>query len=307
MNIVYMGTPEFAVLPLEKLINSHHKVIAVVSQPDRPKGRGYKLVSPPVVDFARQHNIPVYQFENINKESQTLLALKPDIMVTAAYGQILSKEILNLAPYGIINIHASLLPKYRGSAPIQWSIINGESKTGVTIMQTALGLDTGDIILSKEIDIEADDNAVTLTQKLSVLGAEALIEALDLIEKGEAKFVPQDNEQASYYPMLNKQMGKIDWTKSAQEIDCLVRGLYNWPGAYSTLWGEKFKIIKTKVNSKDFPVKPGTIAYVDKEVITVKCGKNSLDILTIQAPGGKAMNVSDYLRGHKRYVGERFE
>ncbi|HEY8424003.1 MAG TPA: methionyl-tRNA formyltransferase [Clostridia bacterium] len=306
MNVIFMGTPQFAVLPLERLINSHHKVIAVVSQPDRPKGRGYKMVSPPVVEFARQHNISVYQFNNINKESQTLINLKPDIMVTAAYGQILSKDILNIAPYGIINIHASLLPKYRGPAPIQWAIIKGETKTGVTIMQTAQGLDTGDIILSKEIDIDPEDNAVTLTEKLSALGAEALIEALDLIEKGEAKFTPQDNDQASYYPMLKKETGKIDWTKSAEEIDRLVRGVYGWPGAYSSLWGEKYKIIKTRVNPKEFPLKPGTIANIS-DVITVMCGKNSLDILTIQAPGGKAMSVSDYLRGHKRYVGERFE
>lgn len=208
MNIIYLGTPQFAVLPLEKLINSRHKVLAVVSQPDRPKGRGYKVVSPPVIDCARQHNIPVYQFENINKETQTLLNLKPDIMVTAAYGQILYEDILNLAPYGVINIHASLLPKYRGPAPIQWAIIKGERKTGVTIMQTAQGLDTGDIILSKEIDIEPDDNAVTLAEKLSLLGAQALIEALDLIEKGQAVFTPQDNEQASYYPMLKKKWAK---------------------------------------------------------------------------------------------------
>jgi methionyl-tRNA formyltransferase len=307
MNVVYLGTPQFAVLPLEKLINSSYKVLAVVSQPDRPKGRGYKVVSPPVVDCARQHNIPVYQFENINKEIQTLLNLKPDIMVTAAYGQILSEEILNLAPYGVINIHASLLPKYRGPAPIQWTIIKGERKTGVTIMQTARGLDTGDILLSKEIIIEIEDNAVTLGEKLSVLGAQALIEALDLIEKGQAVFTPQDNEQASYYPMLKKEMGKIDWAKSAEEIDCLIRGLYNWPGAYSSLWGQKFKIIKAKINPKEYPVKPGTIAHIDNKVITVMCGKQSLDLLTIQASGKKAMNVADYLRGHKRYVGERFE
>ncbi|HEY8444362.1 MAG TPA: methionyl-tRNA formyltransferase [Clostridia bacterium] len=306
MNVIYLGTPDFAVPPLERLLSSNHKVIAVISQPDRPKGRGYKLISPPVVEFARKHNIPVYQFNNINKETQTLLSLKPDIMVTAAYGQILSKDILNVAPYGIINIHASLLPKYRGPAPIQWAIIKGETKTGVTIMQTAQGLDTGDIILAKEIEIQPEDNSVTLAEKLSLLGAQALIEALDLIEKGEAKFTPQDNEQASYYPMLKKEMGKIDWTKSAEEIDRLVRGLYSWPGAYSALWGKKFKIIKTKINPKEYPLKPGTIANIS-DIITVMCGKNSLDILTIQEEGKKAMNVSDYLRGHKRYVGERFE
>lgn len=306
MNVIYLGTPEFAVPPLEKLVNSNHKVIAVISQPDRPKGRGYKLISPPVVEFARKHNIPVFQFANINKEAQALLSLKPDIMVTAAYGQILSKEILQIAPYGIINVHASLLPKYRGPAPVQWAIIKGETKTGVTIMQTEQGLDTGDIILAKEIDIEDEDNSATLMEKLSHLGAQALIEALDLIEKGEAKFTPQDNEQASYYPMLKKEMGKIDWSKSAVEIDRLVRGVYNWPGAYSTLWGKKFKILKTKVNPKEYPLKAGTIANIS-DVITVMCGKNSLDILIIQEEGGKAMNVSDYLRGHKRFVGERFE
>ena len=307
MNIVFLGTPEFAVLPFKKLLKSHHKIIAVVSQPDKPAGRGYRLISPPVVDVARDNNISVYQFRSIKKEGVNILKeLKPDIMVTAAYGQILSKEILDIAPKGVINIHASLLPKYRGSAPIQWAIINGEKKTGVTIMQTAIGLDTGDILLKKEIDIEPYDNSITLTDKMSGLGAHALIEALDLIEKGNAKFIAQDESQSSYYPMLNKDMGKIDWTKSAEQINCLIRGLSDWPGTYSTLWGEKYKIIEAQVNDKSYPVKPGTIFNVDN-CITVMCGEKSLDITVIQAQGKKAMKTADYLRGHKRYIGERFE
>lgn len=307
MNIVYLGTPEFAVLPLEKLLKSNHKVIAVVSQPDRPAGRGYKLVSPPVVNTAKENNIPVYQFKSIKKEGAAILkGLKPDIMVTAAYGQILSKEILEIAHHGVINIHGSLLPKYRGSAPIQWAIINGETKTGVTIMQTAAGLDTGDMILKKEIEISSSDNSVTLTEKMSEVGSDALIEALNLIEQGKATYTPQDENQSSYYPMITKEMGKIDWSKSAQEINCLIRGLYDWPGTYSTLWGVKYKIIQAEVNSKTYPVKPGTIVNTDN-CITVMCGQDSLNILIIQEQGGKAMKVSDYLRGHKRYIGERFE
>ncbi|HEY8389602.1 MAG TPA: methionyl-tRNA formyltransferase [Clostridia bacterium] len=307
MKVIYLGTPEFGVLPLEKLLKSHHNVIAVVSQPDRPAGRGYKLISPPIVNTAKENNIPVYQFKSIKKEGVEILKnLKPDVMVTAAYGQILSKEILEIAPHGVINVHGSLLPKYRGAAPIQWAIINGETKTGITIMQTAEGLDNGDMILKKEVNIEPNDNAVTLTKKMSQVGADALLEALDLIEQGKATFTPQDESQSSYYPMLTKDLGKIDWSKSAQEINCLIRGLYDWPGTYSTLWGVKFKIIEAEVNSKSYPVKPGTIVNLDK-YITVMCGKDCLNILKIQEQNGKAMSTVDYLRGHKRYIGERFE
>ena len=307
MKIVYLGTPEFAVLPLEKLLKSHHNVIAVVSQPDRPAGRGYKLISPPVVNIAKDNNIPVYQFKSIKKEGvETLKKLKPDIMVTAAFGQILSKEILEVASYGVINIHGSLLPKYRGAAPIQWAIINGETKTGITIMRTATGIDTGDMILKKEIDIKPLDNSITLTKRMSEIGADALIEALELIEQGKATYTPQDDTQSSYYPMLTKEMGKIDWSKSAHEINCLIRGLYEWPSTYSTLWGIKYKILEAEINQKSYPVKSGTIVNIDN-YITVMCSENSLNILTIQEQGGKAMKAADYLRGHKRYIGERFE
>lgn len=306
MNIVYLGTPKFAVLPLKKLASSKHKVIAVVTQADKPVGRGYKVINTPVKEEALKQGIQVYQFISLRKEGVEILkSLKPDIMVTAAYGQILTKEILDIAPYGVINIHGSLLPKYRGPAPIQWAIIKGEIKTGITIMQTAVGLDTGDMILKKEIDINSDDTAQSLSEKMSIIGADILIEALEQISNNTAIYTPQDESLSSYFPKLTKELGKIDWSKSANEIEYLIRGLNPWPGTFTTLWDKKYKIWNAKIADREFPLKAGTIARTDNR-ITVMCGKGALDIIEIQQDGGKRMNTSEYLRGHKNYIGEKF-
>lgn len=306
MRIIYLGTPDFSIKPLENLLQKH-EILAVVTQPDREAGRGKKVMPTPVKVFAQNNNIEVLQYENINKEGYEYLSyLNPDIMVTAAYGQILSEKILSIPKYGIINIHASLLPKYRGAAPIQWAIINGEKQTGVTIMQTAKGMDTGDILLQKCIDIAADDTTQTLTDKLSNLGAEAVVEALSLIEKGEIKSVSQDDSIATYAPRLKKEDGKINFDLPAHKVNNHIRGVIPFPTAYTTKWGEIFKIWEAEVLEKSYPVKPGTIINTDKTII-VACGEGSLKIKRIQLLGGKIMSAEEYLRGHKIYVGERFE
>lgn len=299
MKIIFLGTPDFSAGVLQALINSKHEVVGVVTQPDKPSGRGHKLVPTPVKVLAQSHNIPVFQFNRISKECEPLKALNADIMITAAYGQILRQNVLDLTPKGVINVHASLLPKYRGSSPIQWCVINGEKTTGVTIMKTDIGVDTGDMILAQSIDILPEETAGELFDRLSILGQETLLKALDLIEQGKETYTKQDHENASHYPMLDKDSGYIDFNKTADEIVNLCRGLNPWPVAFAKIDDEnRLKVYKaTKVSHTG---ECGKVIFADDKnglVVGCKDGAVSLDI--IQTAGTKAMNAKDYLRGRK--------
>ena len=309
MKTVFFGTPDFAVMPLEKLINSNHDVVAVVTQPDRPKGRSGKPVFSPVKEVALKYSVPVLQFDKIRKEGvEALKSTGADIFVTCAYGQILSREIIDIPPFGIINIHASLLPKYRGAAPIQWSILNGDKKTGVTIMKTEEGVDTGDIILQREIAISDSDTSGTLFEKLSLLGADAATEALDMIERGKAVFIPQDHEKATYVRMLKKEDGNIDWSRSAEDLFNFVRGMNPWPCAFSNYCGKNIKIWAIEISQNVITnALPGQILTSDKKSgITVATGRGAVKITELQLEGAKRMSAKDFLLGRSFEVGTRF-
>jgi len=310
MKVIFMGTPDFAVGALQAIINAGHEVVLVVTQPDKSRGRGKELAFPPVKECALANNIPVFQPVKI-KETESVEYLKgydADIFVVAAFGQILSKEILDMPRLGCVNIHASLLPKYRGAAPIQWSILNGDEKTGVTIMQMNEGLDTGDILLVREVLISNTDTGESLFDKLSILGARAIVEALPLIESGELTPVKQDNEKSTYAKMLKKDMGHIDWSWDAYKIERYVRGLNSWPSAYTYLNGKTLKIWESEVCDKeDLNVtdkKPGTVVAVDKKSFCVSTGEGILRINSLQLEGKKRMDTAAFLLGFNIAVGD---
>ena len=299
MKIVYLGTPDFAVLPLKKIFDAGYEILGVVTQPDKAVGRKQILTSSPVKQTAIELGLKVLQYDKIRDEGvEDLKTLKPDLMVTCAYGQILSQEILDIPTLGTINIHASLLPKLRGSSPIQWSIINGDEITGITIMMTELGIDTGDIILKKELTIGADETAGELFDRLSVLGADAIIEALELFKNNKVVKTPQNHNEATFTKMLKKEFGKIDFNNDAKVIHNLVRGLNPWPVAFTSLNGEVIKIYKTKViKGEDVP---GKIVKCDeKNGLIIACKKDFIEVLELQRAGGKRMNAKDFLRGFK--------
>lgn len=300
MKIVFMGTPEFAVPCLQKIIDEGHEVLAVVTQPDKPKGRGKKLAMPPVKELALKYDIPVYQPLKAREESfvDTLKEMNPELIVVVAFGQILPKSILDIPKYGCVNVHASLLPRYRGAAPLNWVIINGEEKTGVTTMYMDEGLDTGDMILKSEIPLDDEITAGELHDKMMIDGAKVLKETIDLIEKGEAPREKQSNENTCYSPIMNKSLGNIDWNKSAIDIHNLVRGINPWPSAYTTYEGQTMKIWKTKVIDKNSDKDPGTIISVDKEGINVSTSEGILQIKEIQISGKKRMEVPEYIKGN---------
>lgn len=300
MKIVFMGTPEFAVPCLQKIIDEGHEVVAVVTQPDKPKGRGKKLAMPPVKELALKYGIPVYQPLKAREESfvDTLKEMNPELIVVVAFGQILPKSILDIPKYGCVNVHASLLPRYRGAAPLNWVIINGEEKTGVTTMYMDEGLDTGDMILKSEIPLDDEITAGELHDKMMIDGAKVLKETIDLIEKGEAPREKQSNEDTCYSPIMNKSLGNIDWKKSAIDIHNLVRGINPWPSAYTTYEGQTMKIWKTKVIDKNSDKDPGTIISVDKEGINVSTSEGILQIKEIQMAGKKRMEVPEYIKGN---------
>ncbi len=307
MRIVFMGTPGFAVPSLKKLIEKKHDIAAVITQPDRKSGRGHKLKAPPVKVAAEQNGIPVLQFEKIKTEQgvAAIKKLSPDIIITAAFGQILSKEILDIPPLGCINVHASLLPKYRGAAPIQWAIINGEKKSGVTIMYMDEGLDTGDIISSASVIIDENMTGGELYEKLAEAGAGLLADTLVDIKNKTAPRSKQDESASSYYPPLYKGLGLIDWTKSSKRINDLVRALNPVMSAYSAIDGNVIKI--WKASAIEGNAKPGEIVTANaKDGLVVGTGKNLLRIETMQAPGAKRMSPKEYLRG-KKLPGERFD
>lgn len=306
MKVIFMGTPDFAVPVLEALIKNHN-VVAVVSQPDKPKGRGKKLQPTPVKALAEANNIPVYQPKRIKDDEfvDILEKIEADIYVVVAYGQLLSQRILDIPQYGCVNVHGSLLPKYRGAAPIQWSIINGEEKTGVTIMYMVKKCDAGDMILKKEIEIDSEDTYETLHDKMAPIGADALIEALDLIEKGEVKAEKQNEELSCYASMITRDMGIIDWSKTSKEIKNKIRGFNPVPAAYTKYGEDILKIFKADIVEGYENGEIGEILAVDKKRgFTVKTGDGAVMITEIQAKGGKRMNCADYMRGHEIEIGK---
>ena len=304
MKVVFMGTPDFAVPCLETLTQSRHKVIAVVTQPDRPRNRG-QVTFCPVKERALELGILVLQYEKVSREGvDDIRALNPDVIVTAAFGQMLSREFLEIAPYGVINVHASLLPKYRGSSPIQWAVVNGETETGITIMKTAYKMDSGDIITQKEVAIGEDETAGELFEKLSHAGAPELVKALDLLEDGKATFTPQDESKATYFPMLKKEDGEVDFSLPAHDVVCRIRGFNPWPSAFTSAGGKRIKIFKAAV--VEGKGKPGEVIAAERDGITVACGDNAVKITELQPENGKKMGARDYLAGHKITVGTVF-
>lgn len=309
LRTIFMGTPEFAVPCLKRLIEISD-VLAVVTQPDKRQGRGQHIVFSPVKSFALEKGLTVYQPDKIKQDEaviETLESLKPDVIVVVAYGQILPERVLDIPELACINVHASLLPRYRGAAPMQWAIINGEVKTGVTTMKMDAGLDTGDMILKSEIDITEDMNLETLHDLLMAEGAELLAKTIAALEKGELNAVKQDDSLANYAPMITKETGRIDWEKDARTIHNLVRGLDSWPGAYCSRDGKIFKIWKSRITDYTGAGKPGEIIALTNDGIIVGTGKGLLEILEIQAPGKKRIRVADYVRGNKLELHSYFE
>lgn len=315
MKIVFMGTPDFAVGALEAIIKAGHQVTAVVTQPDKPKGRSKEMQITPVKACALKYDIPVFQPVKIKTPEavEQLRTYEADIYVVAAFGQILSKEILDMPKFGCVNIHASLLPKYRGAAPINWVIIDGEKETGVTIQQMNEGIDTGDILAKTVVPIEAKETAESLFDKLAQNGAELIVETLVKIEAGEVTPVKQNDADSCYAKMLLKSMGNIDWSKSAVAIERLVRGLNSWPSAYTSYHGKTMKIWASDVSDKDnkeetnaltTEVVPGMVVAVEKDAIYVKTGDGSLKITEVQLEGKKRMPVKDFLLGYQVKTGE---
>ena len=302
MKTVFMGTPDFAVPPLHALIEAGYEVAAVVTQPDKPKGRGKTLLPTPVKEEALMHEIPVYQPQRVRKNPEFLETLKeidPDIIIVAAFGQIIPKEILELPKFGCINIHASLLPKYRGAAPIQQAVIDGEKESGVTIMQMGEGLDTGDMISKIIIPLAQDETGGSLFGKLAQAGAELLIKTLPSIEQGTAEREKQPEESPTpYAAMITKQMGLMNFSKPAEELERLVRGMNPWPSAYTFINGKTLKVWKCKVSGEQTDAIPGNVFLTDKEGIHVACEKGTLILTEVQLEGKKRMDTEAFLRGY---------
>lgn len=308
MKIVFMGTPDYAAEALRALIRAGHEITAVVTQPDKPKGRSGEPVPSPVKVCASEHGIPVLQPKRIRTPEATeeLRKYPADVYVVAAFGQILTQEILDMPPYGCLNIHASLLPKYRGASPIQHVIIEGEEKTGITVMQMDAGIDTGDMLYKKEIPIEAEENYETLHDKLTVLGGEAIVEAIELLEQGKLVPEKQEDSDSCYAPKITKEMGRIEFSKSAAEIDRLIRGMTPWPSAYTGYQGKQLKIWKAvpleTYDNKGRSV--GEILEVSKNSVIVAAGKGAVEVLELQLEGKKRMTTHDFLLGVKMLPGE---
>ena len=304
MRIVFMGTPDFAVPSLQALIDAGHDVCAVYTQPDKPQGRKQILTAPPVKTLALEHDIPVFQPNTLKNEDEQarLRELAPEVIIVVAYGKLLPKAVLDIPPHGCINVHGSLLPRWRGAAPIQWAVIAGDEMAGVTTMKMAEGLDTGDMLLTYETKVGEKETAGELFDRLAQSGAELLTQTL--VKLDEITPRPQDDAQSCYAHMLDKQMAVIDWSKSAHEIDCLIRGLNPWPIALTTLSGERLKVFAAeKANGNG---EPGTVLEADpKKGLTVACGEGALGLTEIQLVGGKRMKATDFLRGHVIEVGTK--
>lgn len=307
MRVIFMGTPDFAVETLRKLIEVH-EVVGVFTQPDKPKGRGKKLTPPPVKEVAEEYSIPVFQPVKVREPEwvEKIHSLNPDVIVVVAYGQILSQSILDIPRYGCINVHASLLPKYRGAAPINWAIVHGETESGVTTMQMDAGLDTGDMLLKESVEITGDMTAQLLHDRLSAVGAGLLIETLRLAEKNALEPEKQNNDQSSYAPMMSKKVSLIDWTESARQISNKVRGFNPWPVAYTTYMDQTLKIYKSHFRDGNGSGKdPGTVVEIAKDSFSVATGEGVLVVEEIQWGSGKRMPVAAFLLGHKLEKGQQ--
>ena len=300
MRVVFMGTPDIAAVCLNKIIDDGFNIVGVYTQPDRPKGRGMKMVFSPVKELALKHEIPVFQPENFREDEtvEQLRALQPDVVAVVAYGRILPQRVLDIPKKGCVNIHASLLPQYRGSAPYQWAVLDGLTETGVTAQHMVLKMDAGDIIDVAKTPIGENETAGEVLDKLAVLGADLLSRTLARFEKGEVTATPQNEEKVSFAPMLDKSMCPIDWNKTAQQVHNHVRGLHPWPVATAELAGTKFKIHSTVVMDGKSGAEPGTILALTKTGLQVACGEGAVEIRSLQAEGGKRMNAPDYFRGH---------
>lgn len=309
MRVIFMGTPDFAVGTLEAIINAGYEVVLVVSQPDKAVGRSKALKYTPVKACAIEHNIPVYQPEKV-RSPECIAHLKeygPDIIIVEAFGQIIPKAILDIPPYGCINVHASLLPKYRGAAPIQWAVINGDKVTGVTTMRMDEGLDTGDMIMKEEVVLAADETGGSLFERLSATGAELCVKTMEAILNDTAVYTPQDSSKATHTAKIHKELGCIDWTKSAQNIECLIRGLDPWPSAYTRIDDKTLKIWKAEIVSGEKEAAPGCIVKINKDSIWVQTGNGILSLLEVQLAGKKRMAVESFLNGYTVEEGTYFK
>ena len=315
MKIIFMGTPDFAVVPLEEIYKAGHEIVLIVTQPDKPRGRSGKLAPSPVKSWALEHDIEVFQPKKIRDEDavEYLSKIECDIAVVAAFGQILPKSILDMPRFGCINVHASLLPKYRGAAPIQWAILNGEKKSGVTIMQMGEGLDDGDMLLTREVILDGTETGGSLFDDLAQLGGKAVVEALELIEQGSINPVKQDGSAATHVSMINKELGRINWSDAAERIERYVRGLNPWPSAYSSFKGKNLKIWRSHVvpseeldskgvNPADY--KEGQVCFVNKKCVFVATGEGVLSLDEIQLEGKKRMEIAPFLLGNDVLLGE---
>ena len=309
MRVVFMGTPDFAVGTLEEIIKAGHEVLAVFTQPDKPKGRGKAMQFPPVKETALAHDLTVYQTERVKDEEYVsiLRELNPDVIVVVAFGQILSKEILDLPRFGCVNVHASLLPKYRGAAPIQWAVIDGEKESGVTTMLMNEGIDTGDMLKKVVVPLDEKETGGSLFDKLAEEGAKLLVETLVDLENGTATRTPQDHDKATKAKMLRKELGLIDFTKSAAEIERLIRGLNPWPSAYTGYKGKTLKIWDATVINEDKPGEAGQIVEVTKNSLIVKTGDGLLSLEEVQLEGKKRMEIDAFLRGNMVEIGTKLE
>ena len=309
MRVIFMGTPDFAVETLEEIIAAGHEVVLVVSQPDKAVGRSKALKYTPVKACAIEHGIEVYQPERIRDTEcvEHLKGYQPDIIIVEAFGQIIPKVILDMPKYGCINVHASLLPKYRGAAPIQWAVINGDKVTGVTTMRMDEGLDTGDMILKEEIELAEDETGGSLFDRLSKTGAALCVKTMEAIENGTAVYTPQDSSLATHTAKIHKELGSIDWTKPAKEIECLIRGLDPWPSAYTRLGDKTLKIWKAKVLDENTKAAPGCLAKVTKNTIWVQTGEGVLSLLEVQLEGKKRMTTESFLNGYNVEEGTYFK
>ena len=314
MRIIFMGTPEFAVPVLESLINSRHEVVAVVTQPDRPKGRGKNMQFSPVKECALAHNIPVMQPVNVSVPEviDELRAYEPELIVVVAFGQFVTKKIREMPKYGCINVHASLLPKYRGAGPIQWAVINGEKESGVTTMYMCREIDKGDMLLKDTVMLDPKETGDSLHDKLSMMGGPLLLKTIDQLEDGSAVRIPQCEEESTYAPKLEKTMGNIDWTMDADRIERLVRGLNSWPGTFTKIHGKTVKIwdcdvvCQEALTESQAAAEPGTVIISEKDQLIVKAGNGALSLRMLQPEGKKNMTVDAYLRGYPIAQGELF-
>lgn len=309
MRVIFMGTPDFAVGTLEEIIKAGHEVVLVVSQPDKAVGRSKALKYTPVKECAIAHGIEVYQPQRVRETEciEYLRGYQPDIIIVAAFGQIVPKAILDMPPFGCVNVHASLLPKYRGAAPIQWAVINGDVVTGVTTQRMAEGIDTGDIIMKEEVIIQEEETGGSLFDRLAEVGAKLCVKTMQAIEEGTAEYTPQDSSQATHTAKIHKELGSIDWSHSKESIECLIRGLNPWPSAYTRLEDKTLKIWKAKVYSDEMVSQPGCIIKVEKKQILVQTGNGILALLEIQMEGKKRMTVDAFLNGYVVEEGTYFK